>query len=339
MALVALLAQGVKVVSKKAIEHAVAKIGVVSRSAKEALENSFEKFLIKREAKLATGTCSFHGDTLVKTNMGFSPIRDLRAGDQVWSRDEASGQVGYKSVLAQYSNPYEETVSVTVQNSESGKIQTIVSNQIHPYFVQLPQRAIAVSSSEGHVYQGEITNGAWVDAANLKAGFRLLNDSSTWAEVVSVKIELKPLQAFNLTVSDFHTYFVAANDEADAVWVHNRCYHSVPEGYNPIAQKTEYGQDQWKNANGDVVYRGHDGKFYDLAHAPTARTVVGVPNTELLSVKPGTLRGEPELPHPNANADMVRSLNRQNEAAEILSNRGLDVTHLPNTGRKGGNPD
>ncbi|MBO2686504.1 hypothetical protein [Shewanella algae] len=65
----------------------------------------------------------------------------------------------------------------------------------------------------------------------------------------------------------------------------------------------------------------------------------GVPSTELLKVKLGTLRGEPELPHPNANADMVRSLNRQNESAEILSKRGLDVMHLPNTGRKGGNPD
>ncbi len=145
----------------------------------------------------------------------------------------------------------------------------------------------------------------------------MLNDDSTWAEVVSVKIELKPLQAFNLTVADYHTYFVAANDEADAVWVHNSCYRSVPEGYNPIAQKTEYGQNHWKNANGDVVYRGHDGKFYDLVHTPTPKSVAEVPSTELLSVKPGTLRGEPELRHPNANADMVRSLNRQNEAAEI----------------------
>jgi hypothetical protein len=199
------------------------KTGGMSSRAKSVSEEAAERIADARKAKKAAGTCSFHGDMLVKTNLGFSPIRDLRAGDQVWSRDEVSGQVGYKSVLAQYSNPYEETVSVTVQNSESGKIQTIISNRIHPYFVQLPQRAIAVSSSEGHVYQGEISNGAWVDAANLKAGFRLLNDDSTWAEVVSVKIELKPLQAFNLTVADYHTYFVAANDEADAVWVHNIC--------------------------------------------------------------------------------------------------------------------
>jgi filamentous hemagglutinin len=64
-----------------------------------------------------------------------------------------------------------------------------------------------------------------------------------------------------------------------------------------------------------------------------------VPDSILLKPKQGRLRGNPEIPHPNANADMVRSLRRQNESAELLTNRGLDVTHLPNTGRKGGNPD
>ncbi|MFL1452877.1 hypothetical protein ACJO5Y_00350 [Marinobacter sp. GN3S48] len=64
-----------------------------------------------------------------------------------------------------------------------------------------------------------------------------------------------------------------------------------------------------------------------------------VPSTTLLTPKQGILQGKPELPHPNANADMVRSLTRQNESAELLANRGLDVKHLPNSGRKGGNPD
>jgi hypothetical protein len=63
------------------------------------------------------------------------------------------------------------------------------------------------------------------------------------------------------------------------------------------------------------------------------------PDSTLLKPKQGSLTGKPELPHPNANADMVRSLTRQNESAELLANRGLDVTHLPNTGKKGGNPD
>src|SRR5690606_31992290 len=61
----------------------------------------------------------------------------------------------------------------------------------------------------------------------------------------------------------------------------------------------------------------------------------GLPDTDFLKVSRGTLKGDPELPHPNANSDMVRSLNRQNESADILAHRGLDVTHLPNTGKKG----
>ncbi len=63
------------------------------------------------------------------------------------------------------------------------------------------------------------------------------------------------------------------------------------------------------------------------------------PNIKLLESRKGTLKGEPEVPHRNDNADMVRSLMRQNESAELLSNKGLNVTHLPNKGKKGGNPD
>jgi hypothetical protein len=80
------------------------------------------------------------------------------------------------------------------------------------------------SSSEGHVYEGPLENGHWVDAADLQAGDRLLNDDGTWAEVIGVEIEAEPLTAFNLTVAEFHTYFVAANENAAPVWVHNDCF-------------------------------------------------------------------------------------------------------------------
>jgi hypothetical protein len=206
------------------------KTGSMSNRAQDVSEEVKDRIMEARAAKLTPATCSFHGDTLVKTSKGLLAISGLSVGDQVWARDEVSGQIGFKSILAQYSNPYEETVSVTVQDSDSGKVQTIVSNRIHPYFVQLPETANAVASSEGHVYQGEISNGAWIDAGNLKAGYRLLNDNNTWAEVVAIKLEAKALKAFNLTVADYHTYFVAANDEADAVWVHNKCVKTYEVG-------------------------------------------------------------------------------------------------------------
>ncbi|WP_261239971.1 MULTISPECIES: hemagglutinin repeat-containing protein [unclassified Pseudomonas] len=53
----------------------------------------------------------------------------------------------------------------------------------------------------------------------------------------------------------------------------------------------------------------------------------------------GSLKGEPELPPKNANADMIRSIERQNEAAKSLARAGYNVEQLANTGKKGANPD
>ncbi len=80
-------------------------------------------------------------------------------------------------------------------------------------------------SSEGHHYTGAIERGAWVDASNLQAGYRLLGDDGSWSVVTGVTIEDKPLQAYNLTVADYHTFFVKGSAEAgaDAIWVHNDC--------------------------------------------------------------------------------------------------------------------
>lgn len=50
-----------------------------------------------------------------------------------------------------------------------------------------------------------------------------MNAAEGYSEVVSVSVEDTPLDAYNLEVETFHTFFVAApaNDNAPAVWVHN----------------------------------------------------------------------------------------------------------------------
>ena len=78
-------------------------------------------------------------------------------------------------------------------------------------------------SSEGHVYTGPIPNGFWIDAADLQPGFRLLGSDQGWSEVVGVEAVNAPLQAFNLTVGDYSTYFVSGSADANSVWVHNEC--------------------------------------------------------------------------------------------------------------------
>ncbi|WP_368660804.1 polymorphic toxin-type HINT domain-containing protein [Paracoccus sp. (in: a-proteobacteria)] len=54
-------------------------------------------------------------------------------------------------------------------------------------------------------------------------GERLLNDNGAWSEVTAVTFAAEPLTAYNITVNEFHTYFVAANTNAAPVWVHNNC--------------------------------------------------------------------------------------------------------------------
>ena len=156
-------------------------IGKISGALRDAAEYASDgawslwRKLKARFAKDATngGICSFAGDTLVVTDSGYKPIKDIRSDhDRVWARDEHTGAMGWRDVLAQYSNRYEETVHVTAVDTR-GQRQTITSNRIHPYFARVAAGAMLaavsvttspVMASEGHVYAGDIAGGAWIDA-------------------------------------------------------------------------------------------------------------------------------------------------------------------------------
>jgi Pretoxin HINT domain len=194
------------------------------------------------------------------TRTGFIEIRDIRVGDEAQSRDALTGAVGFKPALAQYSNPYAETVYIRVRDGKTGTVQEIVSNRIHPFFVSVPEGARVPPSSESHAYEGEIEGGAWVDADDLAPGFRLLEADGGWSEVVSVRIARERLQAYNLTIADWHTYFVKADIAAslDAVWVHNNCNTLGPDG-------------KFKGAGHEAAFSKHEADAAALGLAPLSR--------------------------------------------------------------------
>ena len=186
-------------------------------NAAETVEAAFNVAAAAKAAKLAKAakpgkasvsgdfsksyTCSFHGSTLVKTADGYKAIARIRVGDRVFAKDEASGETGYKPVTAQYGNPYQETVYIEVSDG-LGKIQTLVSNRIHPFY----------------------SDGKWIKAEDLKAGSRLFAENGAEQTVQSVTVKQESLQAYNLTVADWHTYFVKGDKaETEGVWVHNEC--------------------------------------------------------------------------------------------------------------------
>ena len=168
-----------------------AKLAKATKPGKAAVSGDFSK----------SYTCSFHGSTLVKTADGYKAIARIRVGDHVFAKDEASEKTGYKPVTAQYGNPYQETVYIEVSDG-LGKIQTLVSNRIHPFY----------------------SGGKWIKAEDLKAGSRLFAENGAEPTVQSVTVKQEPLQAYNLTVADWHTYFVKGDKaETEGVWVHNEC--------------------------------------------------------------------------------------------------------------------
>ena len=98
---------------------------------------------------------------LVATSVGYTQIQNIRAGMSVVSRNPQTGEVGLRTVSAQYSDPYPETVYITAIDAETGATQTIVSNRIHPMFVSVPEGVETPPSSEGHIYTGALEVGQW----------------------------------------------------------------------------------------------------------------------------------------------------------------------------------
>ena len=70
----------------------------------------------------------------------------------------------------------------------------------------------------------------------------------------------EPLLAYNLTVEGFHTYFVAADENAAPIWVHNDCFPDVTfSGLNQNRFLGELTDADFRNAfkNSDYILGGH----------------------------------------------------------------------------------
>ena len=261
--------------------------GSASSTASDIASNTLETV---KNSRVKALTCSFRGDMEVKTEQGYKPIASIKVGDKVYAKNELTGQMTYQRVQAHYNNPYDFTVYVEVID-EQGKHQTIVSNKIHPFFTQVNQGEL-VPSSEGHHYNGEIQNAQWVDAQNLKAGYKLLSENNHWQTVKGVSIKAEKLSAYNLTVETDHTYFIkGANSDLDGVWVHNNCWNSLPADAVRTGKTTPDGRPLYtfKDNTGKQVtaYKGKDERYYDPKVYPpekptdtSAKSVIFHPNRE-----------------------------------------------------------
>ncbi|NMM65855.1 hypothetical protein HBE96_25075 [Clostridium sp. P21] len=115
----------------------------------------------------------------------------IKIGDYVYSQDVRTGEKGFKEVLQLQKRNTCEFVKVKVENEE-------------------------IQVTPSHLFY---TNGQWELAENLKPGDILTAANGEEKKVISVEEYLakEPEGIYNLSVDEYHTYFVSKEE----VLVHN----------------------------------------------------------------------------------------------------------------------
>jgi hypothetical protein len=141
----------------------------------------------------------FVAGTQIKTIDGLENIEDIEVGDLVYSRNEKTGEQGYKEVSNAFSKEVDTLIYIYVGTE---KIETTYE---HPFWV---------------------INKGWVNAEELKVGQNLLLASGEITCIDNIVIERQEqlVSVYNFTVEDWHTYFVSDSE----IFVHNANCIPVP---------------------------------------------------------------------------------------------------------------
>lgn len=156
----------------------------------------------------------FLAGTPVLTPDGEKPIEQLKPGDVVLSRDEASVEGPVESKLVEELFVREGVVlDLTVCG------QVIHTTPEHPFYVQAR---------------------GWTAAGDLQAGDLLATRDGRWLPLEAAHNTGRVETVYNLRIADWHTYFVGSGEWGFGVWVHNAYYQRVPLSNDLAQQALEY---------------------------------------------------------------------------------------------------
>lgn len=128
----------------------------------------------------------------METADGKKAIQDVKIGDKVLSKDEATGKQAYKEVEWLFERKVKEIYKIYI-----GK-EVIETTDEHPFWI----------IGEG-----------WVEAKDLQAGDKLETADGTAITIDKVLVQKKNTTVYNFKVKDYHTYFVSDLN----IYTHNAC--------------------------------------------------------------------------------------------------------------------
>lgn len=170
--------------------------GKVKTGAKKAKGGSNSKKKIKREktaqkAACVNGKC-FTGDTLVLTKSGLCPIKQIQKGDDIYSRNEHTGETGYRKVEDVF-----QTEAHTIYRIWLNGEQEVKTTAYHPFFVK---------------------DRGWVTAIKLRKDdlIETMEGDVPVTDITKVRQE-EPVIVYNFHVEEWSSYFVTEYK----IYVHN----------------------------------------------------------------------------------------------------------------------
>src|SRR5262249_48345347 len=168
--------------------------------------------LFAAEAGVVAGCSSFAETTPVATLDGLRPISELKAGDSVLAQNEVTGAYAFEPITKVFRHQDPVKVHLTLEDLATGATEVIETTPEHPFHV--PARGFVPAAS---LKPGDAISRA---AASASSVVRLTSGRADTSEVLRVKtlaFEDQPFWAYNLEVSEHHTFFVGAS----RAWVHN----------------------------------------------------------------------------------------------------------------------
>lgn len=134
----------------------------------------------------------FTGDTLVYTNQGLRPIKDIRKDDAVYAMDVQTGETGLRNVTEVFKKQVHTVYHVWLDGKEE-----LCTTAYHPVSVE---------------------EKGWVNVINLQEGdlLKTMDGTALITKIVKERHE-HPVTVYNFYVAEWESYFVTGR----LVYVHN----------------------------------------------------------------------------------------------------------------------
>src|SRR2546430_4455527 len=126
--------------------------------------------------------------TPIHTKHGLVPIEKIKKGDEVLSRNHATGKLEYERVTGLIT-PHPDRL---MQISFAGEARPLQPTATHPFFVK---------------HAGQKIPG-WAEASVIKVGDAILTKEGAWSEVTAVSNTETEETVYNFEVEENHDYFI-----------------------------------------------------------------------------------------------------------------------------------